>query len=478
MTTRFIQPLVAGIIAATSLQAELPKKTVADPGAWPQFRGPANGNAPALPVTDVSKARINKRWTVPTDSGFSSFAVAGPQAFTVVTRGGKETLVALDVKSGAELWAQALDDAKYDGGGNSGTRDNQGGDGARCTPTVNDGKVYAIDSQLTVFCFDAKDGKKIWTHDVQKDNGGENIRWQNAASPVIDGDILLLAGGGKGQALLGLDKKTGAVKWKGEDDKMTHATPVLADILGTHQCIFFTQNGLVAVTPQDGKVLWRAPFPYKTSTAASPVVSGDIVYCSAGYGVGAGAFKISKSGSAFTATELWRKEGDELANHWSTPVVKDGYLYGMFSFKKYGEGPLACVDIKTGDIKWSEPGYGPGQVILSGDVIIALNDKGEVVFVKADPSKYTELKREKLVLRQDLELPRPRLQPPLRPQHQGRRLLGTEVRSGYFPGRLCRTTSERSFAFSRRSLTSSSVKALPGGTSRMELMASRPSMRS
>ena len=116
-----------------------------------------------------------------------------------------------------------------------------------------------------------------------------------------------------------------------------------------------------------------------------------------------------------------------LANHWSTPVVKDGYLYGMFSFKKYGEGPLACVDIKTGDIKWSQPGFGPGQVILSGDTIVALSDKGEVVFVKADPSKYTELKREALITGKDLELPRPRLQPPLRPQHQGRRLLGVEV---------------------------------------------------
>jgi outer membrane protein assembly factor BamB len=398
MTLRFIQALVVGILAAaSSLQADLPKKAAADPGAWPQFRGPDNGSAPALPVADVSKAKIGKLWKVPTENGFSSFAVAGTQAFTVVTRGGKETLVALDIKSGKELWAQALDDAKYDGGGNSGTRDNQGGDGARSTPTVNDGKVFVIDAQVTVFCFDAKDGKKIWTHDVQKQNGGENIRWQNAASPVIDGDLVLVAGGGKGQALLGLDKKTGAVKWKGEDDKMTHATPVIADILGTHQCIFFTQSGLVAVTPQDGKVLWRASFPYKTSTAASPVVSEDIVYCSAGYGVGAGAFKISKSGSAFTATELWRKEGDELANHWSTPVIKDGYLYGMFSFKKYGEGPLACVDIKTGEMKWKEAGYGPGQVILSGNVLIALNDKGEVVFVKADPSKYTELKREALV---------------------------------------------------------------------------------
>ena len=108
-------------------------------------------------------------------------------------------------------------------------------------------------------------------------------------------------------------------------------------------------------------------------------------------------------------------------------MVKDGYLYGMFSFKKYGKGPLACVDIKTGDIKWSQPGYGPGQVILSGDTVIALSDKGEVVFVKADPAKYTELKREEARHRQDLELSGAGLQSSLRPQHQGRRLLGVEV---------------------------------------------------
>ena len=398
MTTRSFKPIVLGALAASALTAALPPKSApADPGAWPQFRGPNNGNAPALPV-DASKITLKKMWVSPTDSGFSSFAVAGTQAFTIVTKGGKETLVALDVKSGKEQWSKTLEaDAKYDGGGNSGYRENNGGDGARSTPAVNDGKVFAIDCQLNVYCFDAKDGKKVWSHDVAKANGGSNIKWQNAASPVIDGDMVLLAGGGKGQALMGLDKKSGAVKWKGEDDAMTHATPVIADILGTHQCIFFTQSGLVSVEPQSGKVLWRAPYKFAVSTAASPVVYEDIVYCSAGYGVGAGAFKITKEGSGFKATELWRKEGNELANHWSTPVVKDGYLYGMFSFKEYGKGPLACVDIKTGEKKWSEAGYGPGQVILSGDTVIALSDSGEVVFVKADPSKYTELKREKLV---------------------------------------------------------------------------------
>lgn len=362
---------------------------------WGTFRGPSgNGVVPALAN---AKWSLKEVWKSPTNLGFSSFAESGGKVYTLVTGesdgNSGEMLVCLDEKTGKQLWSKPLSVVpKYDGGGDAGTPDNKGGDGSRSTPVVNAGKVYAIDSMLGVFCFDAATGKQIWSHDVMKENAGVQIKWENAASPVIDGDVLLLAGGGAGQALIGLNKNTGKIVWKGEDDKMTHATPVLADIQGMHQAIFFTQTGLVAVDPQKGSVIWRAPFPYKVSTAASPVVFEDIVYCSAGYGVGAGAFKISKSGGKLEATQIWRRE-NQCFNHWSTPVVKDGYLYGMFSFKEYGAGPLACVDIRTGEDKWAEKGFGPGQVILAGDKIIATSDKGEIVVVEASPDKYKEVAR-------------------------------------------------------------------------------------
>jgi outer membrane protein assembly factor BamB len=305
-----------------------------------------------------------------------------------------ETLACLDARTGKELWSKPLTIiAKYDGGGDSGDDGNKGGDGPRSTPVVNDGHVYCIDANLGVHCFNAATGEMVWQRDVLKDHSGVNIKWQNAASPLIDGDLLLMVGGGRGQALLGINKKTGALAWSGENDLMTHATPILASIHGVHQAIFFTQEGLVGVEPQKGTVLWRAAFPFKVSTAASPVVFEDIVYCSAGYGVGAGAFKISKEGSGLAATPIWRRE-NECFNHWSTPVVKDGYLYGMFSFKEYGKGPIACVDIRTGEDMWKKDGFGPGQVILAGDNVIALSDKGEVVVVETNPKKYVELKRD------------------------------------------------------------------------------------
>ena len=367
----------------------------ADSTDWGAFRGPA-GNG-IVPAVANAKWSLKQVWKSPTNLGFSSFAESGGKVYTLVTGetdgNSGETIVCLDEKTGKQLWSKPLSIVpKYTGGGDSGTPDNKGGDGSRSTPVVNAGKVYVIDSMLGVFCFDAATGKEVWQHDVMKDNAGVQIKWENAASPVIDGDVLLLAGGGAGQALIGLNKNTGKIVWKGEDDKMTHATPVLANILGVHQAIFFTQTGLVAVDPQKGSVIWRAPFPYKVSTAASPVVFEDIVYCSAGYGVGAGAFKISKAGAKLEATQIWRRE-NQCFNHWSTPVVKDGYLYGMFSFKEYGAGPLACVDIRTGEDKWAEKGFGPGQVILAGDKIIATSDKGEIVIAEANPEKYQEVAR-------------------------------------------------------------------------------------
>ncbi len=374
------------------------------PAESPGFRGPKGDGTVATPraVRDWKSIRLNKVWKKDTPAGFSSFAVGNGKAFTIVTDevdGNKgEVLVAMDARTGMKAWAKPLGFAsKYDGGGDSGTPENKGGDGPRSTPLVDGKNVYAIDANLGVFCFDAATGKEVWKHDVMKENSGVQIKWQSAQSPVIDGNVLLMIGGGSDQALLGLDKNTGSVIWKGEDDKMTHSTPVIADILGAHQAIFFTQTGLVAVTPADGKVLWRAPFKFAVSTAASPIVWNDIVYCSAGYGVGAGAFKIAKEGDKFAATPIWRKEGNDIANHWSTPVMKDGYLYGMFSFKEYGKGPVGCVDIRTGDVKWKKEGFGPGQVILADKTVIAISDKGELVFFEASPEKYTELKRQKAV---------------------------------------------------------------------------------
>ena len=370
---------------------------------WPQYRG-ANHDGISTETVNLPWSSSGPKviWKVPTPNGFSSFTVSEGEVFTQVSQESGSTAaemcIALDAKTGKTLWADPIDQTKYQGGGDAGAADNKGGDGPRSTPVVSDGKVYVFTPNLVLDCLDAKTGRGIWTKDLVKENAGKNIGWANAASPVIDGEFIYVQAGGPGQSFLCIDKKTGKVVWKSGSEKITHATPVVATILDQKQVIFFTQSGLVSVTPDSGKELWRYPFKYSTSTAASPVVCGDIVYCSAGYDVGGGACQISKSGGGFSAKELWRTPGNkEVANHWSTPVFKDGYLYGMFSFKRFGVGPMKCVEVATGKIMWKQDGFGAGNVIMAKDKLLALSDNGELVAVDPDPSAYKEICRTQAV---------------------------------------------------------------------------------
>ena len=393
-TFLFASAVAASLYAPASTFAQLAPKGA----AWPQYRGPNGDGTTTEKISKPWGASGPKRlWKADATNGFSSIAVGDGIAATLMTRDAEgvatEHCVAWDANTGKELWALPMKPAKYDGGGDSGTNDNKGGDGPRSTPSIVGGKVYVLGSNLDLYCVHAKDGKVVWKKDLLADFGGKNIQWQNAASPIVEGGLCIVAGGGKGQAFLALDKDSGDTKWKGEDDTITHATPTATTIHGVRQVIFFTKKGLAGVDVKDGKVLWRQDYTFKVSTAASPIVYEDIVYCSAGYGVGAGAYRIKKTADGFASEEIWRSE-NKLPNHWSTPVVRDGYLYGMFQFKEYGSGPLKCVDIRTGEEKWSQAGFGPGNVVLTATgQILALSDKGELVLAEAKPDAYKDAAR-------------------------------------------------------------------------------------
>jgi hypothetical protein len=135
------------------------------------------------------------------------------------------------------------------------------------------------------------------------------------------------------------------------------------------------------------------------STAISPVVCGDdLIYCSAGYDVGSGLCRIIKDGDKFKAETVWKIPGNKpVCNQWSTPIYKDGYLYGVFAFKEFGNGPLKCVEVATGKVMWEKPGYGMGQVTMVGDKLIALADNGRLSIIDPNPKEYKEITSAKVL---------------------------------------------------------------------------------
>ena len=370
---------------------------------WPQYHGPLLNKSTEAPLLkQISSLGEKPHWTTPTPLGFSSFSTSQNQAFTLIAEEDedgllREVCIALDLRSGRRLWQIQLGRAFYGhSGGNAGTSDNSGGDGPRSTPSVNKDRLFVYDSEMTLHCLSSKSGKPIWTVDIISEHEGKNITWKNASSPLLVDDLVIVCGGGKGQSMVAFEQTTGKVRWKSGQETLTHATPTLATLHGQPQVIFLCRSGLVSLNPQNGLQLWSQEFPFKVSTAASPVVANNLVFCSAGYGVGAGVFKINKNGDKWKSTPLWRKR-NELMNHWSTPLFYKGHLYGIFGFKEYGKAPLQCIDIKTGEMIWSKEGFGPGNLIRSGEKFIVLSDDGQLVIVSATPQRYMELGRRKLL---------------------------------------------------------------------------------
>lgn len=358
---------------------------------WPQYRGPqADQHSPDKIAKSWPSDGPKVLWRRPVGESFGQIVVQGDRAFFFAGQDDQEAVFAINANTGKDLWSRPLDRT---------INEREGGiQGPRSTPVIDGNHVYVLGTYLKLACLDAASGKFVWQHDLDKEFAGQSStggikQWGSAQSPIVEGDLVIVAGGGPGQTYLAFNKTTGAVAWKTGTDKITHATATPATIAGVRQIIFFMQSGLVSLAPATGQELWRFKFPFSVSTAASPVVDGDIVYCSAGYGVGGGAAQVTKSPDGkFTATQLWRTP-KETINHWSTPFALDGYVYGLFGFKQFRTEPLKCIDIKTGKEIWSHDGFGQGGCILVDGCILIQGDQGQLVLAEATPKGYHELAR-------------------------------------------------------------------------------------
>ncbi len=328
-------------------------------------------------------------WRTPLTNGLSSVTVSGGRVFTQVRTGsalgGTEHCLALDAATGRILWTRAVDTARYPDGGVGSD------DGPRSTPVVRDGRVYVLGSYLQLHCLDAATGQPVWSRDLRAEFGGSVISWQNAASPLIEGDLLLVNLNAGSQRLAAFRLSDGSLVWRRHNDAMTHSTPLAVTLHGVRQVIFLTQNGLVAVNPADGAQLWRfTPLPYSTSIAVTPVVESNVVFYSGAYSMGSAAARIVAAGGSLSAQQLMGRRSSRMI-HWSTPVMVGGHVYGLFG---QTSGQLRCLDLaNNGEWTWQGPEFGTGATLLvDGKILVAAED-GQIVLVEPDPAQYREITR-------------------------------------------------------------------------------------
>ena len=344
---------------------------------WPQFRGPdANGVSPEKGINKDWKSKPPKElWTIPLgDDGYAGPSVAKGKLFIIDHAGAEDIVRAIDITTGKEVWKFNYADA---GNANYGF--------ARSTPVYDKGKLFTLSRTGNLHCLDAEKGTKIWSHNLRTEFGGQTGNWEYGWSPLVDGQKLIIQPGGK-KSVMALDKDTGKELWSGGLNEVCgYATAVAATIGGKKQYVIFGGKTLMGIdVDKGGAPLWSCPWTtsYEVN-AATPIVIGDTVFVTSGYGTGCGL--IAVQGEA--AKPAWVNK--DIQAHFNSPVLLGGKIFGIGD----KEG-LVCMDPKSGASAWKHPGFEKGGVAGIDDVIIAINGaEGDVVLVAADPAAYKELGR-------------------------------------------------------------------------------------
>ncbi len=195
-------------------------------------------------------------------------------------------------------------------------------------------------------------------------------------------------GGPSTGTFIAFDLATGAIKWKVEGEGPSYASPVLLTVDGSKQIIFQAQTKLVCFNLADGKQIWEQATPIGTGRvqiATTPVVDQNKVYFT-GLNNGVNAIEIKKNGNAFSVSKLWTNP--DFSTSYNTPVLKDGFLYGLSN-----KGRLFCINAANGQTSWTdETAYQNfGSIIDAGSVMVALTSNSNLIVFKPDGSKFTQL---------------------------------------------------------------------------------------
>jgi outer membrane protein assembly factor BamB len=378
------EPVAAPATAPATPEADAPAPEPAGaPPAraaeWPGFRGrERNGVVRGVRIdSNWSTSPPVELWRRPIGPGWSSFAVDGDLLYTQEQRGDDEIVSCYRVSTGQPVWRHR-DAVRF--------YESNGGAGPRGTPTLSNGRVYALGGTGLLNALDARTGAVVWSRNAAADTKMEVPQWGISSSPLVIDDIMIVATGG---TLAGYDAATGAPRWVGPSHVFSYSSPHLVTIDGMAQVLLVSPPGVVSVNPSDGTLLWEHTWEGGAIVQPAVTPDGDVLFSNmaATGGSGIRRLKVTHGSGGWTAQEQWTSNG--LKPYFNDYVVHNGHAYG------FDGSILSSIDLADGTRKWKGGRYGAGQLILLADqdLLLVLAEEGGLALVSATPDKFTEVAR-------------------------------------------------------------------------------------
>jgi len=386
-----------------------------DADDWPQWRGPNRDGVwretGIVSRLDAPDGRLPLRWQKDIGAGYSGPTVADGRVYVsdrISNDKELERVHCFDFKTGKSIWKHAYE-AEYGRiSYKSGPRTSVLIDPAEPGEKVSS-RAYSLGGVGHLHCYDAATGKVLWKRNLTSDYKIRMPRWGIAASPIVVGHLLILQiGGSDGACIIGLDKRTGAERWRALEDDASYVAPIMVQQASKRVLVCYTSDNLVGMDPKTGKVYWSyampgSKWPISVSTPVVYKAGQDQVIFTTNAHVGSALVKLESDKLA--VTEIWRRNGqnhpDNMHSLIPTPVILRGHIYGTHS-----RGELRCLELMTGKRVWesTEPvkldRFATIHMVAQGDTgdrVWIFNEHGELIIAELTASKYQEISRAKLI---------------------------------------------------------------------------------
>lgn len=394
---RSITTALLGVFSATLIHAD----------DWPQWMGPERDGVwrESGIVARLPEGGPPERWRTAIGAGYAGPAVVGNRVYVAdrilktnannpddpFARAGEipgwERVLCLDEATGELIWKYENDVAytvSY-------------ASGPRATPTVVDGRIYALGAEGHLTCLNADTGAVVWQVHFAAAFGARTPLWGYAASPLVHGDAVVCLVGGEGAGVVAFHKDTGERLWGNlSPEEPGYCPPRLLNWNGQERLLIWNPEGLYALDPESGATQWEYPWEIRFGLSIPlPRVVDNQIFLTAFYN-GSALLELAEDGSG--VTEVWKspkvseKDTTFLHSIMSTPVIDDGHIYGCCSY-----GQFRCLNLENGERLWEtleittggrEARWGNAFITHHEDRYFLFNERGELLIATLSPEGY------------------------------------------------------------------------------------------
>ena len=376
------------VFVVSTVQQTVPQVAQAQ---WPQWGGAQrNFTVQADELAEQwAEGGPRRLWERELGTGYSAIVSDGSLLYTMYRKKLKdpnEYTIALDAKTGKTVW-EHRNEAKIE----EEPDERWGGHGPNATPLLVGDNVYTVGSREVVHCFAKDTGKVLWRRDLVADYGFPcSPTCGYSPSPIAYRNLIIVAipnsrecgkfteGATKDKTFLALAQDTGETVWQALEFQIDFSSPIIINFAGQDQLVQVTRNGLIALDPASGELLWRHDTP---GGGATPIWNGKdlLFYLSvpSTHEMEGRVVRLTRQGERTVPQEVWSSRKITLGL--GSPAPAGDLLVGGT------DRLLLGFDFASGKRSWVERGYPNATCLYADDKLIILDEDGNLTLASAKP---------------------------------------------------------------------------------------------